>query len=149
MKSKQLDRNGREEKVFAVVFDEGDEFVEGLTTFAKQQEIDAASFTAVGAFQQATLGYFDVDKNEYKKIPIHEQVEVLSLQGNVAFNEKDGDPKVHAHVVVGKSDGTTMGGHVLDAHVRPTLEIVLTETPAHMRRQTDAKTGLALINLSA
>lgn len=131
-------------RTFAIVFDTGDEVVSGLTGFVKNQGIDAASFTAIGAFGAATLGYFDVEKKEYEKIPVHEQVEVLSLSGNVAVKE-DGGPQVHAHTVLGGRDGSTRGGHLLEARVRPTLEVVLTETPARLRRKTDEETGLPLI----
>ena len=92
-----------------------------------------------------TLGYFDWESKEYQKIPVREQVEVLSLIGDVAL--KDGEPKVHAHVVVGRSDGSTRGGHLLDAHVRPTLEVILVQSPAHLRKHHDEESGLALIDL--
>ena len=93
-----------------------------------------------------TLGYFDWDAKDYKHIPLREQVEVLSLIGDVALDEK-GEPKVHAHVVVGRSDGTARGGHLLEAHVRPTLEVILTESPKHLRKQYDPESRLALIRL--
>lgn len=134
------------QRTFVLVFDTGDETVSGLTEFAKEHGLDAASFTAIGAFGAATLGYFDVEKKEYQKIPVHEQVEVLSLAGNIA-HEEGGEPLVHAHVVLGRSDGTTRGGHLLEGRVRPTLEAVLTETPEHLRRRTDEETGLPLIDI--
>jgi predicted DNA-binding protein with PD1-like motif len=136
-------------KTYAIVFDEGDEVMSGLEAFAKEEQIDAAQFTALGAFQQATLAFFNVQTNEYDKIPVSEQVEVLVLTGNVATHQEKGEPKIHAHVVLGKADGVAFGGHVLEAHVRPTLEVVLVETLAHLKRQIDDKTGLALIRLSA
>ncbi len=147
MQSKQLhEENGQ--KTFVLIFDTGDEFMSGLTKFAKENGLSAASLTAIGAFSDVTLGYFDMQKKEYEKISMEEQVEVLSLVGDIAPKE-DGEPQVHAHVVVGRSNGTTRGGHVLEAHVRPTREVVLTESPAHLRRRTDEETGLALIDLQA
>jgi uncharacterized protein len=134
------------QRTFALVFDKGDEVVEGLTNFARDGGLGAASLTAVGAFGEATLGYFDRDRIEYLKIPLEEQVEVLSLLGDIAL--KDGEPQVHAHVVLGRSDGTTRGGHLLGAHVWPTLEVVLVESPDHLQKKTDEETGLALIDIS-
>ncbi len=131
------------EKTFALVFDPGDEVMEELTNFAKENDLSAARFTAIGAFSDATLGYFDMEKKEYKKIPVDEQVEVLSLVGDVALFE--GEPKLHAHAVLGRSDGTTRGGHLLGAHVQPTLEVVIVESPEHLRRETDEETGLPLL----
>ncbi len=93
------------------------------------------------------LGYFDRQAKDYKKIPNEEQVEALSLVGDIAL--KGDSPQVHAHLVVGKADGTAYGGHLLQAHVWPTLEVILTESPRHLCRKTDAETGLALIDLSA
>jgi len=132
------------EKTYVLVFDPGDEVAAGLQQFAEKANLRGAHFTAIGAFQDVTLGYFDLAKKDYKRIPIREQVEVLSLLGNVAiFKDR---PKIHAHVVVAKSDGTAHGGHLLEAHVRPTLEVVIVEDPHPLRRQTDEATGLALIN---
>lgn len=130
---------------FVLVFDAGDEVMKELLAFAREHELDAASFTGIGAFQSVTLGYFEIGKRDYKRIPVNEQVEVVSLVGNIARG--DDGPKLHAHVVIGRSDGSALGGHLIDARVRPTLEIVLVETPAHLRRRSDPATGLALIDL--
>ena len=135
-----------EQRTIALIFDCDDEVVSALERFADQRSLDAAHFTAIGAFSRATLGYFDWEQKNYKKIPVHEQVEVLALVGDIARGP-DGGPQVHAHVVVGRSDGSTRGGHLVEAHVRPTLEVILTEAPAHLQRQHDPQTGLALIRL--
>ena len=142
MKSTLLDATGP--RTWVLIFDKGDEPVAGLTAFAKAQKLGAAHFTAIGAFSDVTLGYFDRAKRDYKKIPLHEQVEVLSLLGDVALDK--GEPKIHAHVVVGRVDGEARGGHLLEAHVWPTLEVVLVESPRHLRKRHDPETGLALID---
>jgi predicted DNA-binding protein with PD1-like motif len=133
------------EKTFVLIFDTGDEVVSGLLDFAKQQHLDSSHCTALGAFSDVVVGYFDWEKKEYTRIPLPEQVEVLALVGDIALDQ--GAPKVHAHVVVGKADGTAHGGHLLEAHVRPTLEVVLVESPQHLQRQSDPESGLALIRL--
>jgi predicted DNA-binding protein with PD1-like motif len=133
-----------EQRTFAVVFDAGDEALEGLQEFAAGERLSGASFTAIGAFERVVLGYFDVARREYKRIPLDEQLEVLTLAGNIAI--ADGAPKVHAHVVVGRSDGTAYGGHLLDGRVRPTLEVVV-ESSTHLKRTVDEATGLALLNI--
>ncbi|WP_083805402.1 PPC domain-containing DNA-binding protein [Chthoniobacter flavus] len=133
------------ERTFALVFDEGDEVVSNLLTFAEEQKIQSSHFSGIGAFANVTLGYFDLERRDYKHLPIADQVEVLSLIGNVAFAGTE--RKIHAHVVLGKRDGTAHGGHLLEAHVRPTLELVLIESPAHLQRETDPKTGLPLLKL--
>jgi predicted DNA-binding protein with PD1-like motif len=144
MRSRLIHSEGGE-KTFVLVFDTGDEVVSGITTFARENDLDAASITAIGAFSGATLGYFDIVRKEYENIPIEEQVEVLSLIGDIALNE--GEPELHAHVVLGRRDGTTRGGHLLEAHVRPTLEVILIESPDHLKKTTDEETGLALIDV--
>jgi len=145
MRAKLLNENG--ERMFAVVFETGDEPVAGLTRFAAERNIGAAAFTAIGAFSEATLGYFDWDKKDYERIAVKEQVEVLALVGDITL--QDGKPKLHAHVVLGRRDGSACGGHLLEARVRPTLEVIVTEAPAHLRREHDPASGLALINLRA
>jgi predicted DNA-binding protein with PD1-like motif len=144
MRAKQLHEE-RGQKTFALVFDTDDEVIAGLTNFAKENNLSAAGLTAIGAFREATLGYFDWERKEYDKIPVEEQVEVLSLVGDIAL--KDEEPQLHAHAVLGRRDGSTVGGHLLEAYVRPTLEIILTESPEHLRKKTDEETGLALIEM--
>lgn len=147
MRVKQIEsRNGR--RTFAIIFGTGDEVARGLSAFAHEHAVGGAYFTAIGALREVTLGYWDWETKNYRRIPVHEQVEVLSLAGNVAL-APDGAPKVHAHVVVGKADGTAHGGHLLEGHVRPTLEVILVESPKHLRRTHDPTTGLALIDLGA
>lgn len=134
-------------RTFVAVFDKGDEPHAGITDFARDENIDAASLSAVGAFAGATLAYFDPEGMEYTDIEIDEQVEVLSLLGDIAL--ADGEPEVHAHVVVGHQNGSTSGGHLKEARVFPTLEVIITETPAHLRKRFDPETGLTLIDPTA
>ena len=134
------------ERAFALVFDVREEVVAGLTEFAKEQRLRGAHLTAIGAFERATIGFFDMERKDYRRIEMREQVEVLSLVGNVARDERN-EPKVHAHVVLGKSDGTAHGGHLLAAYVRPTLEVVITESAQSLCRTTRPEFGLALLDL--
>jgi predicted DNA-binding protein with PD1-like motif len=136
-----------ESRTIALIFQRDDEVVSALERFAQEQAIDAAHFTAIGAFSRATLGYFTWEEKRYLQIPVEEQVEVLTLAGDIAL--QDGKRKVHAHAVLGRRDGSTVGGHLLQATVRPTLELMLTESPAHLRRAHDPATGLALIRIES
>src|SRR5918912_2586620 len=136
-----------EEKTFVLVFDTGDEVIAGLLAFAREQKLAASHLAGIGACERVTLGFFELERKDYKKIQINEQVEVMSLIGNIAL-EESGEPKVHAHVVVGKSDGTAHGGHLLEAHVRPTLEVFLVESSKPLRRRMNEEVGLALIDLA-
>src|SRR5688572_10136314 len=136
------------EKTFAVVFDVGEEVVAALLRFARDQKLTAAHLTAIGAFQRVTLGFFEPTTREYTPIAIEEQVELLSLVGNIARDDK-GDPQLHAHVVVGKSDGTAHGGHLLEASVRPTMEIVVVESSQYLRRRMRDDVGAAMLDLSS
>lgn len=135
--------NDAAERTWALVFDTGEEPVGLLTRFAEEHRIGAARFTAIGAFSETVVGYFDWERKDYLRIPIREQVEVLALVGDVALSENK--PKLHAHVVLGKRNGSAHGGHLLEARVRPTLEVVLTESATWLARRHDPQSGLALI----
>lgn len=143
MKAKLLGESG--ERTWALDFDIGDPVIANLERFAREQELRGAHFSGIGAFQDVVLRYFDWQAKQYEDIPVAAQVEVLTLTGNVA--RQDGEPKVHAHLIVGRRDGSTRGGHLKEAHVRPTLEVILTEEPGHLVRRYDELTGLALLDL--
>jgi len=142
MRVKQLsDSNGQ--KDYAVIFRPGDEPYAGLTQFAEQYHIQSAHFTAIGGFHDAKLAWFDLDKKMFRVIPIDHQVEVASLIGDIAL--LDGKPQVHMHCVVALPDGTTRGGHILDAHVSPLLEVFVTADPTPLIKKRDPQKGLTLI----
>ena len=130
---------------YVVVCDPGDEAVSTLTQFARAEDLEAAQITAVGAFERATVGWFDRATRDYRRIAVDEQCEVLSLIGDVA--EGDDGPILHVHAVLGLSDGTTRGGHLLEGWVFPTLEVIVTETPAELRKVMRPDIGVALIDL--
>ena len=137
---------GEPAKQYAVIFYQGDEAFAGLLEFAEKYHVTSAQFNAIGALNRATLGWFDPQRKMYKKIPIDGQHEVIGMSGDIALYQ--GKPVVHAHMVVGKPDGTTQGGHVLDAYVSPTLEVMVTVDPIAMKKRFDPKTDLTLIDPS-
>lgn len=136
--------NGSGTRTYVVILEMGNEVMERLRLFAEEANIESAHFTAIGAFSNVKVGFFDIDSRDYVPILVDQQVEVLSMVGNVALHE--GKPKIHAHVVVAKRDGSAHGGHLLEARVRPTLEVIVVETPANLQRYTDRQTGLALLS---
>ncbi|NOJ49216.1 PPC domain-containing DNA-binding protein [Bradyrhizobium archetypum] len=147
MKSKRVGPD-EQAQVHVVILDAGEEAFAALTRFANESGISAASLTAIGAFERATVGWFDIASKNYRKIEVNEQCEVLSAIGDVAVGD-DGKPSLHVHIVLGLADGSTRGGHLLAGTVRPTLEVVLTEVPAMLRRKKRSELGLALIDLAA
>jgi len=134
------------QRTFVVILQTGDEVQDSLQRFADAERILAAQLTAIGALSDVVLLYFNWQSKQYAKIPVTEQVEVASLLGDIAEGP-DGKPALHVHLVVGRHDGSAMAGHLGEAHVRPTLEVIVTENPTHLRKKKDRETGLALIDL--
>jgi predicted DNA-binding protein with PD1-like motif len=132
------------QRVFAVILETGEAVMESLQRFAEAERLTAAQITGIGAFSDAELRYFDWERKEYLPIPVKEQVEVASLLGDVAVSP-EGKPALHVHLVLGRRDGTALAGHLAEARVRPTLELIVTESPAHLRKALDPDSGLALI----
>jgi predicted DNA-binding protein with PD1-like motif len=136
------------QRTFVMILEPDEKAVSTISDFAGKQRIGAASLTALGAFSKATVGWFDLADKTYRKIPVEQQSEVLSAIGDIAIDD-GGRPSLHVHVVLGLSDGSTRGGHLLEGLVRPTLEVMLVETPVHLRRRKRPEFGIALIDLTA
>jgi len=131
-------------KTFAIIMDKGDEIPEVLKQFAASHGLAGSSFKAIGALSHAKLGWFNWETKKYEEAAqFDEQLELLSLIGDIAL--KDGEPQVHAHIVVGRRNGAAYGGHLLEARVRPTCELILTESARHLQKHVDPESGLALI----
>jgi predicted DNA-binding protein with PD1-like motif len=141
VKFKQIDEAS---KTFVLVFQTGDELMSGLKKFAEERELPGASFTALGGLSSARMAWFNWENKRYEpSVTIDEQVELLSLIGTIAL--KDGERVVHAHACVGKKDGTAHGGHLLEARIRPTCELVLTIGATPLHKFVDPESGLALL----
>src|SRR6202795_3777447 len=140
----QLLNPGERTKQYAVIFYQGDEAFSGLLEFAEKYQVRSAHFTAIGAVNGATLGWFDPQRKMYKKIPVSSQHELIGMSGDIALYH--GKPVVHTHMVLGSPDGTTYGGHVLDANVSPTVEVMVTDDPVTMQKRFDPATDLTLID---
>ncbi len=141
----KLIHNADGQQTYAVILETGDEVIASLKIFAQDNNLTAASFKAIGALSGAELAFFDWEKKDYLPIPVDEQVEVASLTGDIAIDH-DGRPAVHVHAVLSRRDGSAVAGHVQSGVVRPTLEVILTEAPTHLRKRFDAETGLAFID---
>jgi uncharacterized protein len=144
----KLVAQGAGERTFVLVLDPGEEAFATISNFAEDKRLSAASLTALGAFAKATVGWFDLAAKTYREIPVDQQCEVLSALGDIALDDQN-KPSLHMHVVVGLSDGSTRGGHLLEGQVQPTLEVTLIEAPAQLRRKKRPELGLALIDLTA
>jgi uncharacterized protein len=130
---------------YVVVCDPGDEAMAALRQFARAERLEASQITGVGGFERATVGWFDHAARRFRHIPVDQPTEVLSLIGDVA-EDQDG-PGLNIHVVLGLSDGTTRGGHLIEGQVFPTLELMVTENPAELRKVMRPDLGVALIDL--
>jgi predicted DNA-binding protein with PD1-like motif len=140
----KLVKDTPEEKIYAIVFLKGDEVLSGLTDFAIKYKVGDAHFTGIGAVSSATTAWLDLEKKMYHPTVTNQQVEVLSLVGDIAaFN---GKPVVHMHAVLGRRDGTTVGGHVWELNVNPTVEIFLTANTTALGKRPDTSSGLKLID---
>ena len=144
MKSKSIQVGP--ERVFILILDQGEEAFKAITEFANREQIDGASVTAIGAFSEAKVGWFDFAAKKYKPIAVREQCEVLSLVGDVAQGD-DGKASLHLHAVLGLQDGSLRGEHLLSGSVQPTLEVTITETVEHLRRKKRSDLGIALISI--
>lgn len=150
MKAKQV--AGGATATYLLILDQGEEAVSAVSDWAAIQQVSAAQVTAVGAFERAAVGWFDPAAKEYRRFTIHQQCEVLSLIGDIALGASgDGSaadrPQPHLHAVLGLHDGTTRGGHLLEGVVWPTLEVIVREAPAELRKTYWPDVGLALIDL--
>ncbi|BCB91772.1 PPC domain-containing DNA-binding protein [Phytohabitans suffuscus] len=130
-------------RVLVVACEKGDDPVRTVTAAARAVGIAGAQVTGVGGLRAAELGYFDPDRRDYTRIPVTEQVEVLSFVGDVAMSA--GEPRLHVHAVLGRRDGSAIGGHLLGGEVWPILEVIVTEVAPALAKRLDPETGLALL----
>lgn len=121
----------------------GEEAVQEIINFCEEKNINAGWVSGLGACDKTELSYYDLAKKEYIKKTVDEECELLNLTGNIAF--ADGKRMLHAHVTLGRSDYSTIGGHVHSMRISGTGEIYITKLDAHFERELDEETGLKLL----
>lgn len=134
-------------RTFVVALESGDRLIESITRFAAEEGLAAAELTAIGALASARLAYFDWDSKDYVELAVDGQVELVALNGRITRPEGGaGDPHLHVHCVLGRRDGSPVAGHLVEAEVRPTAEVFLTDSPTQIHRRTDPESGLPVID---
>lgn len=123
----------------------GEEIAGAITRFAAERRIDAGVVTGIGAAYDVVLGYFDRATREYERRTFTDDMEILSLAGNIAL--KEGQPFAHVHVTLGRRDFTTIGGHLFEAKAGATCELVVRPLAGPLRRVKDEATGLYLLDV--
>lgn len=131
-------------RAIMLVIEKNEPVMESLQAFAREQAISAASFFGIGALRRATVGFFERENRTYREIPVNEHLEVLSFAGNITAADGS-EPRVHAHVTLGRFDGSMVGGHLMEATTWPTLEVTITAWDASIASSIDDETGLLLL----
>lgn len=124
-------------------FDVGDNLFETLEEFVKSNNINSGNFSAIGSAKEATLSYFNLETKQFEDQKIIENIEIVSLSGNIAW--MNNEPIIHAHGVFSKKDLSTFGGHVKKLVISATCEVVLNTFNEQIFRKHDGITGLNLL----
>jgi uncharacterized protein len=124
----------------------GERAIAAITEFLTDKGAGFASLSGIGAVRSVELAYWNASTEEYEHNAVSEQMEVVSLSGNCSI--RDGKPFLHVHGVFGRRDFTTLGGHITEAEVHPTLEVWLRPDPTRILRSEDPSSGLFLLDLS-
>lgn len=123
-----------------------EDLIDAITKLVKTYNFKAGLLNCIGAFKKFTIGYFDLDKKEYKLETFDENVELVSCLGNIAY--KNGKPIIHAHVSVGRPDFSIIGGHLSQPSIiSVTGEIYILEIDQKLNRSLDPQFNLSLLNI--
>lgn len=122
--------------------DPGEEICRSLLDLAEEQKIELASVSGLGAINRFTVCVYDTLTKEFHVNHFEGAYEIASLTGTLT--EKDGQPYLHVHMSAGDAGGAVVGGHLKEAYVSATAEIVVAVIPGHVGRRMDEEIGLNL-----
>jgi predicted DNA-binding protein with PD1-like motif len=130
---------------YLVRLQRGEEVVSALTDFVRAESIQAGSISGIGAVSDLSLGFFDPTSREYIREDLAGGYEVVNLAGNVSVLA--GEEMLHLHATVADIDHRTRAGHLFQATVSVTLEVVVTRFDGRLERRLDESVGLNLLDL--
>jgi predicted DNA-binding protein with PD1-like motif len=131
-------------KTYVLVFAKGDEVMSGLKEFAVKYHVTSAHFNAIGDASSVKFGWYDISKKMFKVLRIDEFAEITSLVGDITLYNNN--PVVHAHISMATQDGIVHGGHLFEAFISPTLQLMMTIEPASLFKKLDPETGILVID---
>ena len=126
-----------------VRLEKGEEIVESIRTLANKEQIKLGTITGIGAVNKATIGLFEVDTKVYNTIDLEEDMEIVSLGGNIT--EKDGEVYIHLHIAISNSTYNVKAGHLNSAIISATGEVVIDIIEGTAGRRFDKEAGLNLL----
>lgn len=134
-----------ENKTFLVRLEKGEKVNVSIKKFCEKLNIKNASFVSLGSIENPVLAHYRVDNKKYKEKELQGIFEVTSFMGNVAIFEAS--PLVHGHISISDEDMKEFGGHLVEATVSATLEIVIQDLGSSKIKKYDEKIGLKLFEL--
>jgi predicted DNA-binding protein with PD1-like motif len=131
-------------KTYALIFAKGDEVMSGLKEFAIKYQVKSAHFSAIGDASSVKFGWYDISKKMFKVMHINGFAEITSLIGDITIYNNN--PVVHAHISMATEDGLVHGGHLFEAFISPTLQLMMTVEPEPLYKKLDPETGILIID---
>jgi predicted DNA-binding protein with PD1-like motif len=132
-----------EEKSWFLRLDRGEDLFSTLEKWAHENKLKSGHLSGIGALQDVELGAYHLDRKEYERKVFPDICELLSLEGNLSFN--DGKPFFHIHAVLGDHDFKTYGGHLFKATVAVTCEVHFRVFDHDVERKPNQDIGLSLL----
>ena len=123
----------------------GEWILKSLKEFFDKEKIKNGFFIGLGAVRKVKLGIYNFYNKEYETNMFEEDLEINSLTGNVTL--VDGKAFPHAHIVLGKSNFTTLSGHLMDGEVSVVCEIIFIKLDSDIEWKFDKETGLRVMEL--
>ena len=128
---------------WVIVLRRNEKVIESLKKFVGKNDIKSGYFNAVGAVSSVVLAHYNLEKKKYTTKSINKPLEIVSLMGNIAM--KGTEKIIHGHIVVGTDKMELYGGHLKEATVAATCEIILNEFKETIEKHYDEDTGINLM----
>jgi uncharacterized protein len=132
---------------FVLRLEQGDDILKTLREFANEHRLRACFFEGIGSLYRAVLGHYDFKGTKtYKYETFDEDLEILTLSGNVSTMNEKALP--HAHVTLGRRDFSVIGGHLEEDSLANMVEVQMNKLPGKLLKAKDEDVGLNLLQLS-
>ncbi len=133
----------RTENIYILRIDRGEEIVKAVNDLCRKENITLGSLSGLGAVDKAKLGLYSIEKQEYIVNEFEGEYEITSLIGNVTT--KDGVPYLHMHMTISDITGAVVGGHLSEARVAVTCEVVIQTAEGTIEREPDPVIGINMM----
>lgn len=131
--------------IYFLRLERGEKVIETLKDFCTKNKIRCGYFFGIGALGKAELAHYIVENKKYTSKIFKQPLEIVNMAGNIT--RMNNEVYLHCHITLSDEEMKAVAGHLKEATIAATCEIILVKLNASISRKFNDFIGLNLLDI--